>query len=216
MGKKKTLYQAPQDYFIDDENTYLGVVTDEVNDVILPFFGLRDDETMIVPYMNSGFWEFEVDTTEVEGSLNFITFSGLPITIAEGELLSTVDQTQWGQWISAIKSDTDTIINNVDNILSGLGTAVDWNIRNVRKTLGDDLEYISGWNSRIQTPDGGFRQVGRPAIYHTGSDGTVFYIGAQPKIDPESKGSVLLARDAIAFGNGYLDLKDQIETLVKR
>ena len=211
-GQKETLYQAPQDYDPegDGHNTYTGppyfhdgdvvepgaVVLKEVDDVILPFFGLRDDETMIVPYINSGFWEFQVDTIDIEGSLNYITFSGLPITITEGELFASISHDIWNGWRVLTSSDTNTIISNTNNVLAGLGHLISWDVNHLSKALGVELERISGYNDMVESEPPGY------------------YVQKLP-IDPERQRSVINARDTIGMGLGYININDHIQDGVK-
>lgn len=105
-GPKQTVYQAYQHYEPDGDGQ---PNPEEADDMILPYFGLDNSGNMIVPYRVTGiwgrgitgtYWEFEVDTTDVNLGLQELQLFN-PLVINEAELLEATNMASWEAYISS-------------------------------------------------------------------------------------------------------------------
>ena len=119
-GKKRTIYQAFSGANPDGGSTseitsidsyYGGLRTDsgcnEIDDMVLPYFGTDFNGDLIVPCQVSGVWQFAAPTWGIQGELQIINFSGASITITENELrAASKDYSSWEGYAAAINSDS--------------------------------------------------------------------------------------------------------------
>ncbi len=118
-GKKRSIYQVEQGTnpdggsasAITSLDSYIGGLrTDggcsEIDDVVLPYFGLDYNEDLIVPCKVSGFWEFEAPVWGIQGELQIINFSGSTVTINENELRAAAKgYSDWESYADAVNTD---------------------------------------------------------------------------------------------------------------
>ena len=119
-GQKQTIYQAFSGSNPDGGSTsaitsidsyYGGLRTDtgcnEIDDMVLPYFGTDFNGDLIVPCKVSGIWQFEAPTWGIQGELQIISFSGSSISINENELrAASKDYSSWEGYAAAINSDS--------------------------------------------------------------------------------------------------------------
>lgn len=119
-GQKQTIYQAfsgsnpdggATDEITSIDSYYGGLRTDtgcnEIDDMVLPYFGVDFDGDLIVPCKVSGVWEFEAPIWGIQSELQIINFSGSTITINENELrAASKDYSSWEAYAGAINSDS--------------------------------------------------------------------------------------------------------------
>jgi hypothetical protein len=108
-GNKQTVYQIDQN--IDPEGDGDPTGNPELDDVITPFFGFKDNGDAIIPHKDAdGFWEFEISVLGLEPQLQNLTFSDFNVTINERELLFALGG--YDQWLSYSTTEPVTDMAN--------------------------------------------------------------------------------------------------------
>ncbi|MBU2052407.1 hypothetical protein KKH13_04355 [Patescibacteria group bacterium] len=128
-GPKQVTYQAIQHYdpeldgtdVLSQLGTTIAVGANEIDDLILPYFGQYSNGDVIMPIRNaamSGQWEFEAPTDDINAQLTFVNltnFTETPdnrLTITELELqAAAVDYDSWLAMMEFLNSDTWQAIN---------------------------------------------------------------------------------------------------------
>ena len=119
-GKKRTIYQiatltnpdAGSASGITSLDSYYGALrTDygcnEIDDSIVPYFGLDYDGNFIVPCKVSGYWEFNAPVWGVQGELQSYSFSSSTVTINENEIRAALKGYEdWEGYAAAFNTDT--------------------------------------------------------------------------------------------------------------
>lgn len=135
-GNKQTFYQAVQD--LDPEND--GDPTpDEMDDMIVPYFGIEPDSgDVLVPYKDTdGFWEIELPCKDLKQSLAFFGLTPPNDTVVINEKEMMAAQSGFDVWFSyASEVETDLyvmlelngmkgVLNNIEKVLQAINDNAD-------------------------------------------------------------------------------------------
>ncbi len=148
-GKKRSIYQAVSGSNPDGGSTsdltsldsyYGGIRTasgcDQIDDMIVPYFGTDYNGDLIVPCLVSGVWEFEAPVWGVQGELQEISFSSETVTLNENEIRAALKgYVDWEAYCAAFNTDTwQTIYASESGISPLIDLAGIQAIKNAGKT----------------------------------------------------------------------------------
>lgn len=119
-GKKRTIYQiatltnpdAGSASGITSLDSYYGALrTDygcnEIDDSIVPYFGLDYDGNFIVPCKVSGYWQFNAPVWGIQGELQELSFTSPTVVITENEIRAAMKgYADWEGYAAAVNSET--------------------------------------------------------------------------------------------------------------
>ena len=152
-GPKQVTYQAIQhlDPELDGTNvlsqlgTKIAVGENEIDDLILPYFGKYNDGDVIMPYRNvSGLWEFDAPTDDINAQLSLMNIDHPTRTpanrlrISELELQAAAESyDSWTSIVNWLNSDMNVSINN--NWALALGPLGLWNLKDMYRQMYEGL-----------------------------------------------------------------------------
>ncbi len=162
-GPKQTIYQAEQsdnpDGEDDDEivgievellngevvgNRRVDAGCDEIDDMILPYFGLDENGDIIVPCKDAnGFWEFEAETWGINESLQVLQLPVGTVTINELELIFAMGG--YDSWMSYVTAQRQA--GNAPDTASAIPANLVGDFRaqeNILQAIIDQIEKFLG------------------------------------------------------------------------